>query len=63
MLVYPYAGRLPPELFQEEFAFWTATDTQRRLEASELYNLGPLRLLQGFCYYLRQVTRPVRQPC
>lgn len=32
-------------MFQEEFDFWSASETQQRLEASELYGLGPLEPL------------------
>lgn len=32
-------------MFREEFDFWTADETQRRLEASKLYGLGPVEPL------------------
>lgn len=49
-------------MFQEEFDFWMASETQRRLEASELYGLGPLEplMLASFRDHVLPARRRLR---
>ena len=46
-------------MLQEEFDFWMGAETQRRLEAGQLYGLGPIELQTATC--IREQLVPARE--